>query len=380
MHRPTDGEKEALWKAFAEGRAPRPPVLWSCNVRIVLLDPALNTGGWTAEAYWRDPAATIAAQLAYRDYMCDVVHRHSDKPTALPERWGVFADTQTVHDGCYFGGELGFPEGQVAAQKPFLRADDAEAFLAMEFDPETNPFLQAQYARRDAIAKAARGLAHRGRPLEAEMPIWNTDGPVTLGMELFGEDFLLLLADEDSGLADRLMEKFVRDTVRRNRYMRRRAGQPERVSGELCLSDDSVQLISTEMLRKRVLPMHHLYHEESSLPGAKRTTHLCGNATRHFKTLADELGVCSFDTGFPVDHGALRRELGPDVVIRGGPRVSFFTDGTPAEVAAETRRILYSGVTEGGRFILGEGNNMPPRVSEANLAAAYGEALAFAGC
>ncbi|RPI60245.1 MAG: hypothetical protein EHM48_07545 [Planctomycetaceae bacterium] len=84
-----------------------------------------------------------------------------------------------------------------------------------------------------------------------------------------------------------------------------------------------------------------------------------------------ELGVFSFDTGFPVDHGKLRRELGNDVEIFGGPEVAMLVGGTPAEVYERTKSILQSGVMQGGRFILREANNLPPCVPEANLSAMY---------
>jgi len=71
--------------------------------------------------------------------------------------------------------------------------------------------------------------------------------------------------------------------------------------------------------------------------------------------------VVSFDTGYPVDFGALRRDLGPEVLISGGPRVALFVEDEPKPVVDEVQRILASGILEGGRFILQEGNNLPPR-------------------
>jgi uroporphyrinogen-III decarboxylase len=87
--------------------------------------------------------------------------------------------------------------------------------------------------------------------------------------------------------------------------------------------------------------------------------------------LRDELGVYEFDTGFPVDFGRLRRELGPEVTIWGGPDVMILKDGTPAQVAEETMRILESGICAGGRFVLREGNNLAPHTPRANLLAMY---------
>ena len=148
------------------------------------------------------------------------------------------------------------------------------------------------------------------------------------------------------------------------------------------MADDSVQLISTEMLEEVVLPAHKLWFNEMFLPPTVETgraCHLCGDATRHFPLLARELGITSFDTGFPVDHGALRKALGPDVEICGGPEISLLMQGTPEACAARTRQILHSGVMEGGRFLLQEGNNLPPCAPLENLAAVY-NACQTEGC
>ena len=106
---------------------------------------------------------------------------------------------------------------------------------------------------------------------------------------------------------------------------------------------------------------------------------MCGDATHLFKTMHDELGIMSFDTGFPVDHGALRERLGPEVNICGGPGVAPICKGTPDEVYELTTAILQSGVKEGGRFILTEANNLPSNVPEANLEAMYAACLEH-GC
>jgi uroporphyrinogen-III decarboxylase len=105
--------------------------------------------------------------------------------------------------------------------------------------------------------------------------------------------------------------------------------------------------------------------------GGRRSIHLCGDATRHFPVINKELGVTSFDSGFPVDFGKLRQAIGPAVEIKGGPPVMILREGTPAACARETRRILESGIMSGGRFILREGNNLPPCVPVANLEAVY---------
>jgi hypothetical protein len=65
-------------------------------------------------------------------------------------------------------------------------------------------------------------------------------------------------------------------------------------------------------------------------------------------------------TGFPVDHGWLRRELGPEVRISGGPSVMLVKDGPVSAIRNQVRDICESGIMEGGKFILIAANNMAP--------------------
>jgi uroporphyrinogen-III decarboxylase len=125
------------------------------------------------------------------------------------------------------------------------------------------------------------------------------------------------------------------------------------------------------MYREHVLPHHRRLCDTFSADDSPRSIHLCGDATRHFVTLRDELNIREFDTGFPVDFGQLRRDLGRDVVIQGGPHVELLRSGTAAQVREEVRRILSTGVLEGGRFILREGNNLAPGTPPENTEAMY---------
>ena len=45
--------------------------------------------------------------------------------------------------------------------------------------------------------------------------------------------------------------------------------------------------------------------------------------------------------------------------------------GTSEQVYNRAKEILTSGIMEGGRFLLKEATNLPPRCPEANLAAMY---------
>ncbi|MGD9376398.1 MAG: uroporphyrinogen decarboxylase family protein, partial [Anaerolineae bacterium] len=145
---------------------------------------------------------------------------------------------------------------------------------------------------------------------------------------------------------------------------------------DLFFADDAIQMISTGMVVEFLLPVYRKL--KAALTSAERIKiHLCGDATRHFRLLKEELGVYDFETGYPVDFGRLRQELGPEVTIHGGPSAILLQQGTPQEVRAETDRILKSGVCDGGRFVLREGNNLAPGTPLANLAAMYSTARAW---
>ncbi len=371
---PTNAEKRAVWEAFGSGKPTRTPLRWSVNARVWLLDPALNTEGWTFDDYLRDPQVTLGAQARYQAFAARFYSQSSDREETLPEQWGCSADVQNCYDAAFYGGAIVARPGQVPAVEPFLTLDDVDRFLETDFcaDLASNPFIRERLAFTEELKRAAKDFRYEGRGIAVSDYTLGFDGAVTAGAAVFGSDFFLLLGmDPEKG--ERVVEKITRESIRRNRWLRQRAGLPERVqtSG---FADDSIQLISGEMYQELVLKWHVFYCDETDESAGKpraRWCHLCGDATRHFKTIRDAVGVGFFDTGFPVDHGWLRRELGPEVGISGGPHIGLLQGGSPEACYREAERILKSGVRDGGKFILQEGNNLPPRCPLENLQAVY---------
>ena len=66
-----------------------------------------------------------------------------------------------------------------------------------------------------------------------------------------------------------------------------------------------------------------------------------------------------------------------DVEIFGGVEVPTLLGCTSQQVYERAREILQSGITEGGRFVLRDANNLPPNVPWSNLAAMYKATLNF---
>jgi uroporphyrinogen-III decarboxylase len=284
---------------------------------------------------------------------------------------------QRYFDAGFFGATVEYRPGQIPDTQPILAGDKKHVLFDRGLpDPLTGGVFAKAHRFYEVMAgRLQAGFTYLGRPVEFDPSgLLGTDGPLTVATNLRGIE---LYTDfyTDPAYVRQLLDFIVEGTVARIRAQRRFFGLPE-VSDTWAYADDAVQLLSTEMVREFVLPAHRKLKE--ALTTADRISiHLCGDATRHFNLLRDELDVYSFDTGFPVDFTWLRQKLGPEVEILGGPRVTLLRDGTPDQVTAEVKRILSSGIMDGGRFILREANDLAPGTPLANLAAMYEAARTF---
>lgn len=361
-------EVREVWQAYHQGQPTRTPMVLGINPRFLLLDPALNRTGETFETYFEDPLVMFETQLAFQYHV-----RHTllqDAEMGLPEAWGVYVDLQNSYEALWFGGTIHYIEGNVPDVAPFVTEENKWAFLEAGPPEPRSGWIGRACEYREWMVEHARDYEFHGRPVTVGgIPGLGTDGPFTTACAIRGatEMCLDLYADEEWA---RAFLGFLTDaTIARIEGLRPLMGQPVE-SRAWGFADDSVQLLSEESYREFLLPLHKRLTERFG-PDGPNGIHLCGDATRHFRTIRDELNVTSFDTGYPVDHGWLRRELGPEVTIMGGPAVELLRGAAPAAVAAEAKRILQSGVREGGRFILREANNLAPGTPPENVAAMY---------
>ena len=130
MKIPTNEEKQLVWDAFRRGAPIRTPLSWGVNVRTWLLDPALNSEGWTFEDYLHDPQVVLGAQARFQAWAAGFYSQSSDRLDTLPERWSCSADVQNCYDPAFYGGKIHAAAGQVPAVEPFLTLDDVDDFLA----------------------------------------------------------------------------------------------------------------------------------------------------------------------------------------------------------------------------------------------------------
>jgi len=365
-------EAQAVWEAYRAGTPIRVPVLLEADTRFFLLENQdLNPGGKLSfREYSEDPIAMMDFQLRAAEWRGYHIAPYCDDQAGLPSRFSVTVDMQRYFDAGFFGVPVLYLADQAPDTRPILAGDKKHQLFDRGLpDPLTGGvFAWAHRCYEVMVRRIFQGFTYQGRPVEFVPFGLSTDGPLTVaaslrGMELYTDFY------EDPDYVRQLLDFVVEGTIERIRAHRRFFGLPE-VSDTWNYADDAVEMISTEMLEEYVIPVHRKLKE--SLSKASRISiHLCGDATRHFKLLRDTLGVYSFDTGFPVDFTWLRQELGDKVEILGGPRVTLLRHGTPKQVIDETRRILGSGIMEGGRFILREANDLAPGTPQENLEAMY---------
>ena len=370
-------EAKAVWEAYHAGDPIRVPVtLWS-DARYFLLDPAFNPGGTISfKDFIEDSKVMMDVQLRGADWRAHTVSFCCDDQAGPPEEFQVTVDMLRFFDAGFFGCELTYREGQMPDTTPIL-AGDRKNLLFDRGLPDSltgGVFAWAHQICEELVKKIEKGFTYHGKPIRFVPFGLGTDGPLTVATSLRdAELYLDFYTDPD--YVHQLLDFITAGTIARVQAHRQFFGLPL-VSETWGYADDAVQMLSPEMVQEFVLPYHKKL--KRALTSAEQISlHLCGDASRHFKLFRDEMGVNSFDTGFPIDFTSIRQELGPAVEIQGGVRAPHLAHGTPDEVHTEARRILESGILEGGRFILKEANDLVPCTPLENMNALYQAARTY---
>lgn len=369
-----NAEVKAAQEAFKAKRPYRVTTALGLNTRFFMFSNEFDLGT-DFEAYSNNPETMMRVQLRYQAWQ--KFNILSDAPLGLPESWDVRVDFQNYYEAAWLGAPVIFDKDQVPDTRPIL-TDDRKNLLFDRGMPDPFGGLMAKNREFYEWMKSQHdaGFTFLGRPIGSVNPAGlGTDGPFTAAANLRGATQICLDLYEDPDYARKLLDFITTTIILRIRAWRRCAGQPDRPA-EWGIADDSIQLLSPEMYREFVLPCHKRLFAELAGPGP-HGIHLCGDATRHFKTIRDELNVKTFDTGFPVDFARLRQELGNDVTIYGGPHIALLQRGPIDRIRARTREILYSGVADNAPFIIREGNNLAPYTPLAHIRAFYSAALQF---
>jgi len=372
-----NAEVKRVWQEYRSGNPYRIPMRLNINPRIYLMNPRLNTENIQYTQFCNDPDTTIEVQMRSSYYI-----RHNllaDHEMGLPSE-GWSCGPANASEDAWFGCDISYPANNCPLCVPMLRDEDTKYSIFDRGIPE--PFGgNAEKALRDydyMLSQVGKRF-YKDVPLTSvSVPLAYTNGPMTVACNIRGttEFCMDILGDPD--YAEQLLDFITDATIARIKAYRKRFFGFEKGTS-LAFADDSIQLIGQDTYRDLVLPRHRRLIEELSTGENPNSIHLCGDATRHFPMLKEELNIMSFDTGFPVNHGELLKTLGPEVEVAGGVHVAVLRSGTPEEVRKETRRILEEVKPLSHKFIIEDANNLSPCTPEENIRAMYETVLEY-GC
>ncbi|MBI2843071.1 MAG: hypothetical protein HYX78_06695 [Armatimonadetes bacterium] len=378
-------EVKRVWDAFNSSNPYRVPVEALGSITNYLLNPDLNVHKWSFKDLFEDPDIQIQASLQYQRWQR--FNMPQDREMGIPEEgWSFWIDFQNSMDSGWAGCPLHYFDGQVPDTEPLLR-DCKERLYDLPWEiPVTNGLVGRGLEFFEYMHEVCPSMEFEGKPVHppAKIPGEYTDGPLDLAYKLRGADNLCVDMLTDERYFHDLMDYVARNLINRMKRLReiRWARVPDSPDkgiyreANFVFADDAIVLLSTQQYKEFVYPYRRRILDEFS-DGRGMYMHLCGDATRHFKSLKETFNVTTFDTGFPVDHGWLRKELGSEVRINGGPTVMLLKDGTPEQIEAEVRRICQSGIMEGGKFVMIAANNLAPCTPVENIVAFYEAANAY---
>jgi len=372
-------EVRRVWEAYRQKKPYRVPVTVSGSIGNLFGNPAINSTGFTFEDYFTSPQAQITCQLTYQKWarynlLCDQMMGPPE------EGWQLCVDFQNSYDAGWMGCPLRFFGEQVPDTEPILAEKKEKLYQLQVPDPLTGNLLGRAMEFFDYMHHHCPGMEFEGKPVipPVSIPGEGTDGPFSLAYKLRGAVNLCVDMMTDPSYFHDLMDFVTTNLIRRMKAIRKWRwkrnpkapdfGQFQRPG--FGFADDAVALLSVEQYKDFVFPYHQRLVEEFS-DGGPISIHLCGDATHLFPFLKKNLKVMSFDTGFPVNFAWLRKQLGAEVEIKGGPTIMLLKDGTREQIRQEVKRICQSGIMEGGCFILREANNLAPCTPVENVVAFY---------
>jgi hypothetical protein len=367
-------EVKEVWEAYEKGRPVRMPCMIYCNNRIILLDGRLNTEKYTFEQYFNDPLIMTKTYCEIEYIMRHFIY--ADHEMGMPkEGWSVYVDRQNLHEAGWLGAKVSYVRNNVPFAEPFLLGDNKSMLFDKPFPGIFENFEARSFRTYNEMLKLQKsGYEYRGKPIKkVGFSGIGTDGPMTLACMIRGTENFCADLIEDPEYANELLDYIVEAIIYRLKELRKYFGF-EIITDNFGFADDSIALLSSDMYQEMIYP-HHLKLASSLVKDFSKSInsiHLCGDAQRHFKFLKDNLRVCTFDTGFPINFKKLATELGEGIVrLNGGVRVDDLMQKTPEQIRHITKNIMDDVMPYTDKFVMRDANNLSPMTPYENIYAMY---------
>jgi len=370
-------EVRKLWEDYRIKKHKRVPVIIGGSIRNFFENPYLNKNGYTFYQFYNNPDIHIRSQFLFHKWWRENIV--CDREMGIPEDgWQINVDFQNNYEAGWFGCKLIFPGDFTPPDtEPILKENKYKLYEIERPDPLRGNLLGKAIEFFEYINEKCKNIEFEESPVKGPLTIpgEGTDGPFTVAGKLRGltEIFFDMIDDEKYffELMDFVTENIIVRMKEIRKWRMKREGKKEEIKTKnFGFADDLIATLSVEKYKYFVFPFHKRIVEEFS-DGSPIYMHLCGNAWHLFKFLKENLNVYSFDTGFPIDFTEVRKELGEDVEIIGGPSIMLLQSGKEEDIIKEVKKICESGIMKGKRFIMREGNNLAPLTPVENIKSMY---------
>lgn len=305
-----------IWDTFKIGNPKRVPVVFGITENYYILNPNLNTKGYTYEQYCENPDIMMEIQLALQKWIRFNIFQ--DAEMGLPSSdWNeIHVDFQNTAEAAWLGCPVIYGSGgSVPDTKPIL--DKKEKLDDMEIpDPIHGNIMGRAYEFTEYFSEKLKNYEYEGKPVKGVIPVAHmTDGPFTLASKLRGATQLCIDVYEDPDFVHKLMKFVTKAIIARGRawwpFMGVELPMDSWMQG---FADDCAEFLSVEMYKEFVQP-YHCQLVQTFSKGGPVHIHMCGRAQHLFKTMQKELNMQDFYVGYFTDVGKMREELGDDVSI-----------------------------------------------------------------
>jgi len=357
-----------------DGRQPgRVTMTLSANPQVILANPDNNPDGITFEEYMGDFDVMIDVEARFQEYTAN--QYFCDRIMGFDNIDGLsfWLDSQNTIEHCHFGGKIAHHGVNVPSTVKYINDENKYKFTDRPFPSiEDGPFGRSFEFYTYCLDLQKKGFAWKGKPIKNVIyaGAGGTDGPITVACDLMGATEICIALYEEEDFALDFLGYITDATICRIKEARKKVGQPEKTPG-LYFADDCICLLSADDYIRFMLPLHKRIFSELTTGEGPYGIHLCGDVTRHLLTIRDELNVTFFDTGYPIKHGKLMQDFGPDIGVSGGVHAALLLNGSEDAVRNETRRILEEVKPHTRKFIMKEANAVCTRTPTENILAMY---------
>lgn len=308
--------------------------------------------------YFADPETMLRTQILGQKWLLE--HIRTDQYTITGAWMGAWTDFQNTAEASGLGCEVIFPEEDIPWVGPGWVRTDADLRRLEQIDVTRHGLNGRQVAYRRAMMAVAEKYPVRFQGGPVFYPAANpalthtSNGPFGVAADVMGQTEMFAAIVERPDFARELMSIVTGKIIEWSDFCWAEMRIPHR---DFAWTDDLAAYLSPQVYREMVLPFEQRlrFHFDG-----RASLHMCGRINHLLATFADDVQINELQGfGWEVDLDRVAEVMGGRVVLLGNVSPITIARGTPAQVKAETRRVIEKlGPYRG--LIIQDGNNIAP--------------------